>query len=203
MVKKEGKDSEETRAKKLAGLEKARAARTKKAKEGPKAPTKQVLRNGAPSEFCEDVREKILAAVRRGNFLEVAAATAGIHKDTFFRWMRKGRKDLKEDLHSEYRDFYISIHTAQAEKEDQLVDVMQQHVMQGNVDAAKFLLSRRYRSGWGVESVQVNMEHSGSVNIDSTRKELKELAKTAKDKEAVKKVARLIAARRAEKADNE
>lgn len=44
-----------------------------------------------PSKFNQEVAEKILAAIRAGNFAEVAAAYAGISASTFYDWMRRGR----------------------------------------------------------------------------------------------------------------
>lgn len=44
-----------------------------------------------PSKFNDEVAEKILAAIRAGNFAEVAAVYAGISASTFYEWTRRGR----------------------------------------------------------------------------------------------------------------
>lgn len=49
-------------------------------------------RIGRPTRFTPEVREKVLVAIRAGNYLEVAARYAGISRSTLFGWLDRGRK---------------------------------------------------------------------------------------------------------------
>jgi len=51
--------------------------------------------------------------IRAGNYLEVAATAAGIHRSTLYRWMRHGRDQKRE----RYRKFLNQVEKAQAEAE--------------------------------------------------------------------------------------
>ena len=42
------------------------------------------------TKLTAEVQETIVTAIRQGNYLETAAALAGIHRDTLYSWIRKG-----------------------------------------------------------------------------------------------------------------
>lgn len=44
------------------------------------------------SKLTPELQERLVAFLRAGNYVETAAACAGIHKDTFYEWCKKGRK---------------------------------------------------------------------------------------------------------------
>jgi len=48
---------------------------------------------GRPTKLTSDVHNQIVAAVRAGNYMETAAAYAGINKDTLYHWLRRGAKE--------------------------------------------------------------------------------------------------------------
>jgi transposase-like protein len=57
--------------------------------------------------------QKICDLIRSGNYLEVAATAAGIHRTTLYRWMRHGRDQKR----GRYRKFVNQVEKAQAEAE--------------------------------------------------------------------------------------
>jgi len=59
------------------------------------------------------VSQRIVDLIRAGNYLEVAATTAGIHRTTLHRWLRLGR----EQLRGRFRKFLVAVERAQAESE--------------------------------------------------------------------------------------
>lgn len=73
---------------------------------------------GRPSKFTQEVRERIIGAVRSGAYNETACAFAGIGESTFYRWLEQARQDEQADLEvSEYREFWEAIQKAQSEAE--------------------------------------------------------------------------------------
>ena len=48
-------------------------------------------RGGRPSKLTPEVQEKIVTAIRAGNYAQVAAVYAGIGERTFYRWMELGK----------------------------------------------------------------------------------------------------------------
>src|SRR6267142_3601228 len=57
--------------------------------------------------------QRIVDLIRAGNYLEVAATAAGIHRSTLYRWLRHGR----EQKRGRYRMFLSQVEKAQAEAE--------------------------------------------------------------------------------------
>lgn len=43
------------------------------------------------TKFTPELGDKVCDAVRAGNYMETAAAFAGVHKDTFYEWQKVGR----------------------------------------------------------------------------------------------------------------
>src|SRR6267143_1594100 len=57
--------------------------------------------------------QRVVDLIRAGNYLEVAATAAGIHRSTLYRWMRHGRDQKR----GRYRRFLNQVEKAQAEAE--------------------------------------------------------------------------------------
>jgi len=45
---------------------------------------------GRPTKITKAITKTIVDAVRRGNYIETAAALAGVSKNTIYEWMRRG-----------------------------------------------------------------------------------------------------------------
>jgi len=59
---------------------------------------------GAGIKLTEAVQAVIVDAIRCGNYLETAAACAGIHKQTFYDWLRKGASAQEPNIYSNFSD---------------------------------------------------------------------------------------------------
>lgn len=66
---------------------------------------------GQPTKLTKPVAEKILQAVRDGNRLDTAALYAGVSREAFFTWLRKGRA---ADARQPYRGFVQQLDIALA-----------------------------------------------------------------------------------------
>lgn len=73
---------------------------------------------GRPPKINPKIMEKILNAIRAGNYMETAAAYAGIDKVTLYSWMKKGNQQPR----SVYGQFLNALSEAQAQS--QIRDVM-------------------------------------------------------------------------------
>ncbi len=139
---------------------------------------------GRPSKLSPVVIDRILKAVRHGCLLETAAAFAGIHRVTLYRWIRRAAaagagpearicNTFKEKLaeamaESEIRDvevirkaaeggYPLSIITETTDAEGNVTRVVE-HVPRPNWRAAAWRLQRRFPSRWGRRT---RHEHSG------------------------------------------
>jgi len=69
-------------------------------------------------KLTPQIQETIVTAIRCGNYLETAAAMAGIHKQTFYDWLHKGANAKKGDKTTEvYKSFSDAVLKAMAESE--------------------------------------------------------------------------------------
>ena len=71
------------------------------------------------TKLTEAVQDIIVTAIRAGNYLETAAAVAGIHKETFYDWLRKGASAQEPDIYSNFSD---AVARALAESESVAVE---------------------------------------------------------------------------------
>lgn len=76
---------------------------------------------GQPTKLTHGVAEKILEAVRKGNRLDTAALYAGVGRETFYSWLRKGRA---ADARQPYRGFVQQLDEALASWEAGKVDAI-------------------------------------------------------------------------------
>lgn len=113
---------------------------------------------GRPTKLDDEMQEKLVQAIRAGNYMETAAAFAGISKDTLYRWLRRGareRKRLEDDedaiLNPEeapFVRFSYSIEKAQAESEVRDVSLIGKHA-EYTWQAAAWRLERKFPARWG------------------------------------------------------
>lgn len=68
---------------------------------------------GRPSKLTPEVSKQITDVIAAGNYIETAAAYAGIHKDTLYDWLKRGRA-AKTGI---YSDFVEAVEQALAQAE--------------------------------------------------------------------------------------
>lgn len=126
-----------------------------------------------------ETAHKICLFIRNGNAIDVAAQCAGIHRDTFFDWMKRGRKGV-----AGYTQFVEDVDQACATAEALKVAVVHAAATSGkHWQAAAWWLERRRNNRWGRID---RLEHSGPdgrpiATVDVSKlsdEELADLAKT-------------------------
>jgi hypothetical protein len=98
---------------------------------------------GRPSTFTPEKREKILSALRAGNYRCAAARYAGVEVACFTEWIYRGNKGDEP-----YAEFAKECKRAEGEAEAALVAT----VRKASVDtwtAAAWILERKYSQRWG------------------------------------------------------
>ncbi len=99
---------------------------------------------GRKPKLTAEVQEKIIAAIRAGNYASVAAEYAGISERTFYNWLQWGQ----ERGRGPYFHFLQAVKTAERESEVRAVAIIQKH-MDDNWQAAMTYLERKHPSRWG------------------------------------------------------
>ena len=74
---------------------------------------------GRPTKLTPELQAKIVEAIAAGNYIETAAAYAGVNKTTIYDWMRRGGRTSKGIYH-EFSNA-VTRALAQAEMRDVLI----------------------------------------------------------------------------------
>jgi len=127
-----------------------------------------------------DITQRIVDLIRAGNYLEVAATAAGIHRTTLHRWMRHGRDQVR----GRYRKFLTAVEKAQAESESRDVALVAK-AASTDWRAAAWRLERKQPRRYGAR-VQVSVQQELEAVLDRLKKGL--------DHDTYQKVLELIAA---------
>jgi transposase-like protein len=138
---------------------------------------------GRPSKLTPEVSQRIVQAIRAGNYIETAAAYAGINKTTLYDWLKQGARELDRvqaksgrrirEKARKYVDFSNSVKKALAEAEVSDVAQISLAVRAGNWQAAAWRLERKHFERWGrkqyVESkteVRVSLADLVNASLD-------------------------------------
>lgn len=100
---------------------------------------------GRPTKLTPEVQDKIVSAIRVGNYIDVAAQYAGIHKDTLYHWMQLAHD---EDANGPHRQFSDAIKAALAQSEVEGVARITSAARE-NWQAMAWRLERRFPDRWG------------------------------------------------------
>ena len=123
-----------------------------------------------PTKLTEEVTERILSAIRAGNYPAVAARAAGIAESTFYRWMEQGRAAER----GAHRAFYEAVKDAEAEGEAHAVAILRRE-MKGDWRAAVALLERRHPERWRRRERREPLAADERPRIDLTKLSDREL----------------------------
>jgi transposase len=132
---------------------------------------------GRRTKLTPEVHEKIVSAIRAGNYARVAAEYAGVGERTFYRWLQRGQ----EAQRGIYRQFWQAVKKAEREAEVRAVAIIQKH-MEDNWQAAMTYLERKYPDRWGRRDrlrVDLNPKEALEDLLSLTAEELEEAVETA------------------------
>lgn len=112
------------------------------------------------------VTQKIVDLIRAGNYLDVAATAAGIHRTTLHRWVRLGR----EQKRGRYHRFLVSVEKAKAESESRDVALIAKAATD-DWKAAAWRLERRTPRRYG-QRVQISVQEELESTLDRLERNL-------------------------------
>ena len=132
---------------------------------------------GRRTKLTPEVQEKVVSAIRAGNYAYVAAEYAGISSATFYSWLQQGN----EAKRGVYREFLEAVKKAESEAEVRAVAIIQKH-MEGNWQAAMTYLERKFPDRWGRKDrlrVDLNPKEALEELLSLPTEELEEAVETA------------------------
>lgn len=132
---------------------------------------------GRPTKFTPETRDKILQALRSGNYRETACRYAGISFQTLRNWMLKAEE---HDAPPEYVEFVEAIEKAEADAEVADLALIRRAaqdqrdedgnvVARGSWQAAAWIRERKNPERWGrreATRVEVTGEGGGPIQME-------------------------------------
>jgi len=125
---------------------------------------------GRPTKFSNEIKHKIITAIRAGNYIETASAYAGISKNTLYDWLRRGEREKQRvEKNPRYKirkseqpfvDFSDAVEKALAEAEVRDVAIIAK-AAEEQWQAAAWRLERKFPDRWGRKVI----EHKGSLEV--------------------------------------
>lgn len=109
---------------------------------------------GRPTKLTPAIHATIVEAVQRGNYLETAAALAGLDAATLRRWVKRGT----DEPDSAFGRLADAIRRAQAESEDRDLTALAAAADGGVWQARAWRLERRFPDRW---ARRARHEHTG------------------------------------------
>ena len=127
----------------------------------------------------EEIKQAVLDSLTAGNYLETAAAYAGISRATLFDWLDKGRKAQErfakgvpdnEMLPNDqlFSDFLDAVEVAQARSEVRMVAVIQSKATENWQAAAWWLERARPRKYGRLDRAEITGAEGNAVKVDMT-----------------------------------
>ena len=115
---------------------------------------------GRPTKLTPDESNRIILAVKAGNYIETAAAFGGISKETLFTWLRRGRRSRQKN--NIYKQFSDAVEKALADAE--IRDVANIEIAsKDDWHASAWRLERKYPEKWGRRRVEVTGDDGGPI----------------------------------------
>jgi hypothetical protein len=102
-------------------------------------------RRGRPSKLTPQVCQKIVDALRAGNFIQTAAEYAGVDRSTVHDWLRRGKRERQ----GQYRDFVEQVRKAEADSEVRDLAIISKAALEGTWQAAAWRLERKFPERYG------------------------------------------------------
>jgi transposase len=118
---------------------------------------------GRPTKLNKEIQEKIVSYIRAGNYVETAAAAAGINKKTLYEWLKRGAQAQS----GIYKDFSNAVGQAQALSEVEAVEELRRHSLE-NAQTIEWRLERRFPTRWGRKDrlqADINSQHTEREEI--------------------------------------
>jgi hypothetical protein len=135
---------------------------------------------GRPTKLTKQLQEQIVMTLRMGNYIETAAAFAGLNKVTLYEWLKRGRAEInrvgegdhgkKVAKHEEiYVDFTNAVGVAMAEAELRDNQIIY-NAAKNDWKASAWRLERKYPNKWGrKEQHEITGKDGGALEINDPR----------------------------------
>ena len=130
---------------------------------------------GRPTKLTAELQTEICDLLRAGNYIETAAAFAGVSKQTLYDWIRRGKRELQRveaspgskirKKEAPFVEFLDAVERAQAMAEAEDIEILRR-AARDDWKAAAWRLERKFPDKWGrKDRLAAELEHAGNVGL--------------------------------------
>jgi hypothetical protein len=116
-----------------------------------------------PSKITRELVDKIIGIVRAGNYLETAAAAAGINKPTLRAWLKAGARSKTNDLFAQLAQ---GVEAATNEAEARHVAMIAKASQAGAWQASAWYLERKFADRWGRQRLEITGRNGAPMQVE-------------------------------------
>ncbi len=134
---------------------------------------KRVRRSFGPYKFDKTIAREFIKSIKIGCPVQMASACAGVAPSVIYDWIRKGaKKDGPKELQKFRRNYRLARHFAG--KQD--ITTLFKASVQGNIEAAKWRLARRYPKTFGATTkVELTGAAGGPVKVQKVGRDPRQM----------------------------
>lgn len=107
----------------------------------------------------KEIIDKLIDAVRRGNYVETACKMAGVSESSYYAWLQRAREE--KDPPKALTDFLEAIKKAESEAEAEALQIIKD-ASRDTWQAAAWYLERRSYNRWGRKE---RVHHEGDQTV--------------------------------------
>lgn len=137
---------------------------------------------GRPTKFNQEIADKIVNYILMGSYVETAAQAAGIHKHTFYEWLKQGAHDQaagKATLKAKFNDSVTRAVGMSQQRDLKTVD----DAAKRDWRAAAWKLERRAPKDWGPKAaLKIEEDKEGFSDEENIHAKLAELVSKHEEK---------------------
>ena len=115
---------------------------------------------GRPIKLTPTMQSELAELIKAGNYVEVACDLAGIHRSTYYDWMKKARASKRANRYTAFSDTIKKAHAFSEARDVALIA----RAGEKHWQAAAWRLERKYPDRWGKQKMEI--QHSGKVEAD-------------------------------------
>ena len=120
-------------------------------------------KTGRRDKLTPETQERIVNALRNGNYIEHAVQAAGVGTTTFFNWMTRG----DEEKQGRYVAFRDAVKRAQADAVLSAIEIIQSAGRDGTWQAAAWMLERTQIGFRQVNRMELDVKKLSDDELDA------------------------------------
>ena len=158
---------------------------------------------GRPTKLTPELHKIIVEAVRAGNYVETAAALADVSKESLYKWLRRGSREIQrveashlrriQNTEVIYVNFVDAVQNAQAAAESEDLGLIGKASKSGAWQASAWRLERKFPNKWGHKArVEVTGKEGEPIKHEDVTKpseaeQIRDIEKHVEELEAERK----------------